>query len=49
MKKTSLHAFQVSGRGGELFCEHLGHRVKISGRAALFFKGEITVPDNGFF
>ncbi len=49
LKKTFLHAFQVSGRGGELFCEHLGHRVKISGRAALYLKGEITVPDNGFF
>jgi PhzF family phenazine biosynthesis protein len=46
LKKTSLHAFQVSGRGGELFCEHLGHRVKISGRAALYLKGEITVPRN---
>jgi len=46
LHKTSLHALQVSRRGGELFCKHTGQRVKISGRAALYLKGEITVPDN---
>jgi PhzF family phenazine biosynthesis protein len=36
-------AFQVSRRGGELFCEHKGERVGISGRAALYLEGEITL------
>jgi predicted PhzF superfamily epimerase YddE/YHI9 len=39
--KTSLHACQVSKRGGELWCEDQGARVKISGRAVLFASGKI--------
>ncbi|MCA1742852.1 MAG: PhzF family phenazine biosynthesis protein [Desulfonatronovibrio sp.] len=45
LNKNSLHALQVSERGGELYCEHLGDRVKIAGRAALYLQGIITVPD----
>ena len=41
LKKKKLHAFQVSKRGGELFCEDLGERVKISGHAVLYSKGEM--------
>ncbi|MGA8026262.1 MAG: PhzF family phenazine biosynthesis protein [Bryobacteraceae bacterium] len=41
--KTSLRARQISPRGGELFCELAGDRVKIAGRAALFLKGTILV------
>jgi PhzF family phenazine biosynthesis protein len=41
--KKSLHAIQVSKRGGELFCEDQGTRVKISGHAALFCSGSIHV------
>ena len=41
LDKTTLHARQISKRGGELFCEHLGARVKISGYCALFLTGEI--------
>ena len=41
--KTDLHAFQVSKRGGELFCTHAGERVKISGQAALYMEGTITI------
>jgi len=41
LKKNQLHAFQLSERGGELFCENLGDRVRISGSAALYAKGEI--------
>jgi predicted PhzF superfamily epimerase YddE/YHI9 len=41
--KTSLHARQVSKRGGELFCELRGDRVKISGRVALYAESTITV------
>lgn len=39
--KKQLHAFQVSPRGGELFCEDLGERVKISGEAVLYSEGFI--------
>ncbi len=41
--KTTLHAFQVSSRGGELFCATAGNRVKISGRAVLYLEGMITL------
>lgn len=39
--KASLHARQVSKRGGELWCKQEGDRVKISGKAVLFATGEI--------
>ncbi len=39
--KNELHALQLSKRGGELFCEHLKDRVRISGHAVLYSKGEI--------
>ncbi len=41
--KTKLFARQVSKRGGELFCESAGDRVKIGGNAVLYLKGEIYV------
>jgi PhzF family phenazine biosynthesis protein len=41
--KTELFARQVSARGGELFCELNGDRVKIGGNATLYLKGEIYV------
>ncbi|RJQ59835.1 MAG: PhzF family phenazine biosynthesis protein [Desulfobacteraceae bacterium] len=41
--KNVLHAFQVSKRGGELFCRNAGERVRISGRAALYMEGMITI------
>ncbi|MEP6787505.1 MAG: PhzF family phenazine biosynthesis protein [Acidobacteriota bacterium] len=41
--KNELYARQVSARGGELFCELVGDRVKIGGHAALYLKGEIYV------
>jgi PhzF family phenazine biosynthesis protein len=41
--KTKLHALQVSKRGGELFCELNGDRVKISGRVALYSEGVIHI------
>ncbi|MEW6668397.1 MAG: PhzF family phenazine biosynthesis protein [Thermodesulfobacteriota bacterium] len=41
--KQELHAYQVSKRGGELFCTDLGERVKISGRAALYLEGTISI------
>lgn len=41
--KKELHAFQVSKRGGELFCRHAGERVRIAGKAALYLEGTITI------
>lgn len=41
--KRELHAFQVSARGGELFCRENGSRVEIAGRAALYLEGTIDV------
>ena len=41
LKKNHLHAFQLSKRGGEIFCENAGDRVRISGNAVLYAKGEL--------
>jgi PhzF family phenazine biosynthesis protein len=41
--KTSLHARQISPRGGELWCEAAGARVRLAGEGALYLRGEISV------
>jgi PhzF family phenazine biosynthesis protein len=41
--RTRMRARQVSRRGGELFCEHLGQRVLIAGRAVKFLEGTLDV------
>jgi PhzF family phenazine biosynthesis protein len=41
--RDELYARQLSRRGGELFCELAGDRVKIGGNATLYLKGEIYV------
>jgi PhzF family phenazine biosynthesis protein len=41
--KSKLHALQVSARGGELYCEHLGERVVLAGRVVEYLRGEIYV------
>lgn len=41
--RSRLHAFQVSARGGELWCELAGDRVRISGRAVRYLEGAIFV------
>jgi len=41
--KTKLHALQVSPRGGEVWCEHQGDRVVMSGNAVRFLTGTIDV------
>jgi len=41
--KDNLLAKQLSPRGGTLYCENRGERVKIAGRARLYLKGEIFV------
>jgi len=39
--KDKMIAKQLSKRGGTLYCENCGNRVKISGKAALYLKGKI--------
>ncbi len=41
--KDKLHAFQVSSRKGELWCELMGDRVKIAGKVCLIIKGELVI------
>jgi predicted PhzF superfamily epimerase YddE/YHI9 len=41
--KKKLIALQLSARGGELFCEEAGERVKIGGKAVTYLIGEIEL------
>ncbi|HVS94742.1 MAG TPA: PhzF family phenazine biosynthesis protein [Mucilaginibacter sp.] len=41
--KDKLHAYQLSARRGELWCELKGERVLMSGNAVTYLKGEIFV------
>ena len=41
--KTQMKAKQLSKRGGDLNCEYLGDRVKISGKAVCYMIGEIEI------
>jgi len=41
--KNELHAYQLSARKGELWCELKGERVLMSGNAVTYLKGEIFV------
>ena len=43
LKENSLHAKQISARGGELFCTNEENRVLIGGNAVLYMKGEIEI------
>jgi len=43
LSKKKLTALQLSARGGELFCEHVGERVKIGGKAVAYLTGEIEI------
>ena len=43
LHKRDLRAYQVSKRGGELFCKDCGDRVKISGRAVAYMEGSIII------
>lgn len=43
LNKTQFHAFQISKRGGKLFCQLAGDRVLISGKAKTYMKGEIEI------
>jgi PhzF family phenazine biosynthesis protein len=41
-----LHARQVSRRGGDLYCELKGDRVRIGGKGAGYLTGTIQVPND---
>jgi len=43
LEKKDFSARQLSARGGELFCEALGDRVKIAGEARTYCKGVIEI------
>ncbi|RYY12417.1 MAG: PhzF family phenazine biosynthesis protein [Chitinophagaceae bacterium] len=43
LNKTSLHALQLSKRGGELWCEDLGSRVTIAGHCVFYMKGQFEI------
>ncbi len=43
LDKTRMHAFQLSQRRGELFCELSGNRVLIGGKAVTYLKGDIYI------
>jgi len=43
LAKPKLHARQISPRGGELWCEDRGARVKIAGNAVTYLHGQIDV------
>jgi PhzF family phenazine biosynthesis protein len=45
--KERLFARQVSARGGELWCEDRGERVRVAGRAVPYLEGVIDVPSPG--
>ena len=41
--KPALRARQVSRRGGELFCQTAGARVRLGGKAVLYSRGQIEI------
>ncbi|MFA5064197.1 MAG: PhzF family phenazine biosynthesis protein [Dehalococcoidia bacterium] len=43
LNKDTLHAYQLSQRGGELFCKNLGRRVEIGGKAVPYLSGKIVI------
>ena len=43
LDKTALHARQISARGGEIWCEIAGDRVKLGGRVKPYLSGTIDV------
>lgn len=45
LQRNKLEAAQLSGRGGLLRCELAGDRVRITGKAILYMKAEIYLPE----
>lgn len=46
LNKNFLKCYQASERGGILYCDTFGERVKISGNAVLFAKAEIFLEES---
>jgi PhzF family phenazine biosynthesis protein len=42
--KKSMHALQLSRRGGDIQCQFNGERVNIAGQCVFYMKGEICYP-----
>jgi PhzF family phenazine biosynthesis protein len=45
LEVSTLHARQISARGGDLFLRYLGERVRIAGHAVPYLRGVIEVPE----
>ena len=45
LNKKELFARQISKRGGEITCRDLGERVGIGGRAIVYFRGGLEIPE----
>jgi predicted PhzF superfamily epimerase YddE/YHI9 len=43
LNKDDLHAFQLSERGGELFCKNRRDRVLMAGKCRHYLEGKITL------
>ncbi|MFC6101576.1 PhzF family phenazine biosynthesis protein [Olivibacter domesticus] len=43
LNKNELRAFQLSERGGEIYCRLLNDRVELEGKAVLYLKGDIFI------
>jgi PhzF family phenazine biosynthesis protein len=43
LSRTTLHAWQVSPRGGELWCEDRGNRVIIKGNSVKYLEGVVRI------
>jgi predicted PhzF superfamily epimerase YddE/YHI9 len=43
LETNTLHALQLSNRGGELFCTNLENRVLMAGKCRMYFEGEISI------
>ena len=41
--KREMFVRQISWRGGEIYCEHKGERVRIGGEAAIYLCTTITL------
>lgn len=42
-RRNTVHSRQLSPRGGELFCQVIGHRVEIGGQAVKYLDGWIDI------
>lgn len=43
LNKKQLHAYQLSSRVGEVYCEAMGNRINVSGQATLYSQGTIYI------